>query len=139
MIKCKDCKYKGNGVTNWCKGHYEATDFELALKHSYADGCDFGVERKRVHIIKRGEKWAMLKEEKSRASRIYDDKKVAIESASKLLERGYDLIIHNVDGTVQKWEHTSRKQTYRVVRTPHSVSVTREPLKKLIDRAGSSE
>jgi hypothetical protein len=44
---------------------------------------------KRVHVVKRGEKWAIWKQEKSRASRIYNKKEDAIEAGIELTEQGW--------------------------------------------------
>lgn len=41
-IMCSNCEYAGNNVDIFCKGHYAGTDFELALKHGYVNGCLFG-------------------------------------------------------------------------------------------------
>ena len=93
------------------------------------------MKEKRAHIIKRDTRWGLLKEGKSRASRVYNEKEDAIKAGTKLLEQGYDLIIHNKDGTVQTWERTSKRQTYRTIKTPHGVAVTRRPINKLIHEA----
>lgn len=64
------------------------------------------MEAKRVHIIKRGESWAVKKQGNLRASKKFDTKKEAIENAENLRERGYDLIIHRKNGTVEKWKRS---------------------------------
>jgi len=60
--------------------------------------------KKRVHIIKRLNGWAVKKEGNLRASRLFDVKKEAEQSASEMREKGYDIIIHGKDGSIQKWK-----------------------------------
>lgn len=58
--------------------------------------------RNRVYIISRGNRWAICKENCRKASRIYDDKTVAI-CVARLRFLLYDLIVHRKDGTVESW------------------------------------
>lgn len=88
------------------------------------------VIHKRVHVIKRGEGWGILKEGASRVSRIYRSKREAVEGAQIFKKRGYDLLIHYEDGSIQKWEKSQKKPTYRVVKTKRKVTVTRRLTKK---------
>jgi len=60
-----------------------------------------GGSGKRVHIISRGDNWAVKKEGTTRASKIYQDKESAITSARK---SGLDVVVHKKDGSIQKWE-----------------------------------
>lgn len=57
---------------------------------------------KRVHVISTRDRWAVLKEGNSRASKIYDTKSAAEKRASEI-SNGGDVVIHRRDGTVQKW------------------------------------
>ncbi|MCE2439003.1 MAG: DUF2188 domain-containing protein [Candidatus Latescibacteria bacterium] len=57
---------------------------------------------KRVHVISRKDRWAVMKEGNSRASRIYSTRSAAEEGASEI-SNGSDVVIHRRDGTVQKW------------------------------------
>jgi hypothetical protein len=87
---------------------------------------------KRVHVVKRGKKWVIWKQEKSRASRIYNKKEDAIEAGIELTEQGYDLIIHNKDGTVQKW---LKARTTRTIKTPQGVgSIPREEIERAVKK-----
>jgi hypothetical protein len=61
------------------------------------------MEKKRIHIIKRFNRWAVKKEGNLRASRLFDVKKDAENSVLEMRRKGYDIIIHEKDGTVQKW------------------------------------
>lgn len=63
---------------------------------------------KRVHIISRKDGWAIKKEGKARASKIYDNKNSAVSSAKKLREKGHDVIVHKKDGSIQKWEKSKK-------------------------------
>lgn len=65
---------------------------------------------KRVHIISRKDGWAIKKEDKTRASKIYNNRDSAISSARKLKEKGHDVIIHKKDGTIKKWEKSKKQK-----------------------------
>ena len=67
-------------------------------------------ENKRVHIISRKDGWAIKKEGKTRASKIYNNKKSAVSSARKLREKGHDVIIHKKDGSIKKWEKSKKQK-----------------------------
>jgi len=72
-----------------------------AYRKAYEEA--FG-KNKRVHVISRGKKWAVLKEDKSRASRLYDKKDDAVNHANRLRnDEGYEVVIHREDGTVEKY------------------------------------
>lgn len=64
------------------------------------------MEGKRVHIIKRGEGWVIKKQENVRASKWFESKNDAIKNAEVLRKQGYDLIVHNENGGVEKWKKT---------------------------------
>ena len=68
---------------------------------------------KRVHVIKKDKKWAVKKQGASRAFRVYDSKQEAIENGRKFKGIGYDLIIHNADGTIKKLEKSKPKRTVK--------------------------
>jgi len=63
---------------------------------------------KRIHIISRKDNWAIKKEDKTRASKIYNNKNSAISSARKLKEKGLDVIVHDKDGSIQRWEKSKK-------------------------------
>ncbi len=69
------------------------------------------VIHKRVHVIKRDEGWAIKKEGASRATRIYKSKREAVEGAREFKKSGYDVVIHNEDGSIQRWEKSKKKKT----------------------------
>ena len=62
------------------------------------------MNEKSVHIISRGQRWALKKRGAHRALKIYDDKAEAIMAATKFLSGGYDVFIHRKDGTVDVWK-----------------------------------
>ncbi|NIM14833.1 MAG: DUF2188 domain-containing protein [Candidatus Aminicenantes bacterium] len=63
-------------------------------------------KKKRVHIIKRANNWALIKQGAVRATRLYRSKQEAVRNAQKLRKKGYDLVIHKKDGSVQRWEES---------------------------------
>jgi len=63
---------------------------------------------KRVHVISRKDGWAIKKEDKTRASKIYRNKESAISCARKLKEKGHDVIIHKKDGSIKNWEKSKK-------------------------------
>jgi hypothetical protein len=64
-------------------------------------GSGKGGTGKRVHVISRGDSWAVKKEGNLKASKIYQDKQAAISDARK---SGVDVVVHKKDGSIQKWE-----------------------------------
>jgi hypothetical protein len=62
------------------------------------------IKKRRVHIIKREDGWAIKKMGASRASRVYGSKEEAVRGGQALRRSGHDLVIHNSDGSIQKWE-----------------------------------
>jgi hypothetical protein len=64
--------------------------------------------RKRVHIISRDKGWAIKKEGLSRASQIRGNKEAAIKGAKKLKRRGFDIVVHRKDGSIERWEKSKR-------------------------------
>jgi hypothetical protein len=63
---------------------------------------------KRAHIIKRDSGWALKKQGAERASKIYSTKEKAVKSAEKLKRAGHDIIIHKRNGSIEKWNKSSR-------------------------------
>lgn len=57
----------------------------------------------RVHVIKRSDGWVLRKEGAERASRKYLTKEEAIDSARLYRLKGYDVVVHRADGTVERW------------------------------------
>jgi hypothetical protein len=64
------------------------------------------LKKKRVHVIKRANNWALIKQGAFRAIRLYSSKQEAVKNARKFRKEGYDLVIHKKDGSVQKWEES---------------------------------
>ena len=64
---------------------------------------DFLDKSMRKHIVKRESGWAIKQEGASRASKIYPKKDDAIEAARKYLEKGFEIIIHKKDGSIEEW------------------------------------
>ena len=62
----------------------------------------------RIHIIKRGKGWAVFKEGGQKASRIYGSKEEAKEHTRLFRNRGYDVIVHRSDGSIEKWEKANK-------------------------------
>jgi len=58
----------------------------------------------RYHVTKRGDGWAVKKEGSSRASKVYKTKEDATKEALKYLEKGSDVVIHDRDGSIVKWQ-----------------------------------
>ncbi|MDI9365844.1 MAG: DUF2188 domain-containing protein [Flavobacterium sp.] len=58
----------------------------------------------RVHIVKRDAGWAIKKEGKERASSLHDNKQDALRASNSLTKKGFDVIVHNADGSVSKWK-----------------------------------
>lgn len=69
------------------------------------------VIQKRVHVIKIGEEWGIVKDGSNRAIRTFKSKREAIEGARIFKKRGYDLLIYNEDGSIQKREKSQKKKT----------------------------
>jgi hypothetical protein len=59
--------------------------------------------KNRVHVIKRDDGWVTRKDGSTRASRKFNSKQDAIESAIPLRHDGYDLVIHSIDGSVEDY------------------------------------
>lgn len=57
----------------------------------------------RVHIIKRSDGWVLKKQGAERASRKYPTKEEAMDSARLYRLKGYDVVVHRADGTVEHW------------------------------------
>jgi Uncharacterized protein conserved in bacteria (DUF2188) len=64
---------------------------------------NFGMDKSRVHIIKRGTGWAVRKEGAQKASRIFDTKSDAQNNTQSYRKNGHDIIVHKTDGTIEKW------------------------------------
>jgi uncharacterized protein YdaT len=67
------------------------------------------VIKKRAHVIKRENGWAIKKQGASRASRVFQSKEEAVKDAQKLKRSGHDLVIHNRDGSIQRWERSVKR------------------------------
>ena len=70
---------------------------------------------RRLHIISRGNRWALIRERTDRALRVLDTKAAAIYHAMPYLATGYDIVVHHRDGTVEE----------RLPATPPPVSKTK--------------
>jgi hypothetical protein len=67
-----------------------------------------GMNKTRVHIIKRDEGWAVKKEGGQKASRVYESKEEAKQNSRSYREKGHDVIVHKRDGTIEKWEKAKK-------------------------------
>ncbi|MFN0215717.1 MAG: DUF2188 domain-containing protein [Saprospiraceae bacterium] len=59
--------------------------------------------KKRVHVIKRTDGWVLKKEGAERASRKFDTKEEAVDSAKNYRHKGHDIVVHKKDGTIERW------------------------------------
>jgi hypothetical protein len=57
----------------------------------------------RVHIIYRGDGWAVKKEGTARAYKILKTQSEAIRFAKRNYVRGTEIIVHRKDGSIRKW------------------------------------
>ena len=58
----------------------------------------------RIHVTSRsGGRWAVRKEDSARALRVFRKKPDAVREAMKYHREGYEVVIHNRDGTVDKF------------------------------------
>lgn len=57
----------------------------------------------RVHIIKRDDGWVLKRDGAKRAYRWFNTKEEAIDLAKNYRSRGYDVVVHRTDGTVERW------------------------------------
>ena len=57
----------------------------------------------RVHIIYRGDGWAVKKEGTAKAYRILRTQKEAINFAKRNYSQGTEIIVHRKDGSILKW------------------------------------
>ena len=62
---------------------------------------EVGIGLRRVHVMSRGHKWAVKRSDRSRASRVFLKKVQAICYAKN--RRGVAIIVHRLDGTVEKF------------------------------------
>lgn len=58
----------------------------------------------RVHVIKRGDGWAVKKQGAERATRVYGTKEEAVKGTEKYRSSGHDVIVHKRDGSIEEWE-----------------------------------
>ena len=56
----------------------------------------------RIHVIKKGKGWAIRKAGSERAMRVCDAKNITVKEAKIYLKKGYDIIIHQENGRVEK-------------------------------------
>lgn len=59
---------------------------------------------KSVHVFTRRNRWAVKKYGAKRVLRVVDNKVEAILLASKYWEKGYTLVVHRRDGSVDFWK-----------------------------------
>jgi len=62
------------------------------------------MNQKSIHVISRGNRWALIKKGAIRAIKLYLDKEEAILAGKKYLAKGYDLFVHRRDGMVDLWK-----------------------------------
>ncbi len=58
----------------------------------------------RVHVIKRGDGWAVKKQGAERATRVYGTKEEAVKGTEKYRSSGHDVIVHKGDGSIEEWK-----------------------------------
>ncbi len=63
---------------------------------------------KRIHIIKRGARWAVRREDAQKATRVFKTVEEAVKTAKEQTDG--DIVIHKQDGSIQKWERADAKQ-----------------------------
>ncbi len=56
----------------------------------------------RIHIIKRSDGWVVKREGAERAYRWFNTKEEAIDLAKSYQGRGFDVVVHRTDGTVEQ-------------------------------------
>jgi hypothetical protein len=56
----------------------------------------------KTHIIKRRDGWAVKKQGKTRASKVYKSQQEAINGAKKM-NSSAEIIVHKTDGSVRQW------------------------------------
>jgi hypothetical protein len=64
------------------------------------------MEKTRMHIIKRDSGWALRKEGNLKATKIFGTKEDARQHSQSYRKKGYDIIIHKKDGSIEKWERS---------------------------------
>ncbi len=64
---------------------------------------------KRTHVVKRDSGWAVKKEGTKRASKVHKTKDEAIKDARRQKKSGSDVVIHKKDGSIQKWEKSTKR------------------------------
>ena len=70
---------------------------------------EFKDYRHRKHIIKCGKGWALKVVEGNKiADKIYLDRNEAIKDAQDDRIKGYDIVIHRADGSVEKWQKAKK-------------------------------
>jgi len=63
----------------------------------------FFVMKRNVHVLPRGDRWAVEKEKSQRASNLVDTQKEAIEIAKEYAKQDQsELVIHKKDGTIRE-------------------------------------
>lgn len=65
---------------------------------------------KRAHVVKRDSGWAVRKEGAKKASKVYKTQADAVRGARVLKKSGSDVVIHKRDGSILKWEKSSKKR-----------------------------
>ena len=73
---------------------------------------------RRLHIISRGNRWALIRERTDRALRVLDTKAAAIYHAMPYLATGYDIVVHHRDGTVEGYDTDLVRKVTRAVGIP---------------------
>jgi hypothetical protein len=66
------------------------------------------MNKTRVHIIKRDHGWAIKKEGDLKASKVYNTKEDARLQSLAYRAKGHDIVIHNSDGSIEKWEKAKK-------------------------------
>lgn len=61
---------------------------------------------RQINIISRRKKgWVIKKRGNQRATRLFPTKEEAVKNARTYLKKGYDVVVHRNDGSVERWLH----------------------------------
>lgn len=77
--------------------------FYLRQKMGVMETRTLRVYEPQINIIKFRDGWAVLKRGNQRATRWFRDKQEAVTSALPMLEKGFHVIVHREDGSVERW------------------------------------
>ena len=93
---------------------------------------------RRLHIISRGTKWALTREDTDRALRVLATKADALREAKPHRAAGYDIVVHHRDGTVEKWleaKSSAAANPKEAAAKPKASSRTTPAVRKAVPKA----